>query len=140
MVAVPTLTVEISDFMLERLQESNNALVITLSNGDSEGGYGWFVRGMVELVEEVRMHNGPRTIYTRRFEVTHRAYNNFGCVSTLTKGPLDFSCGINVLRQPYATCGGCTQYEKGECKSKRRHEVDELTRADSCPYYREVQQ
>lgn len=33
---VPTLTVEISDFMLEKLQESNNAIVITLSNGDSD--------------------------------------------------------------------------------------------------------
>lgn len=137
---MPTLTVEISDFMLERLQESNNALVITLSNGDSEGGYGWFVRGMAELVEEVPLHSGPRTPYTRRFEVTHRAYNNFGCVSTLTKGPLDLSCGINVLKTPYAVCGGCTQYDHGECLSKRRHEVDEFTRAGSCPYYREVEQ
>lgn len=132
------LSIEIPDSMYDRFHKTNAALAITLSNGDSINGYGWYVRGMVELIEEIDLHSGEHTSYSRRFEVTARTEANFGSSSTLPEKTLLFPHEYPQLRQPYSTCGNCQNFDGDECISKRRRRVDSMTRADSCVYYREV--
>lgn len=131
------LSIEVPDSMYDRFSKTNGAIAITLSHGDTEGGYGWYVRGIVELLEEMERHAGPRTPYTRSYEVTARTQAHFGNASDLPKQTLLFPHEYPILKEPYSTCGNCKNYDHGECMVKRRRETDECTRADSCTSYRE---